>query len=71
MESMRRRSSIITFDETGSTSPSNWQQKSVIDSRKMSSTSIKSNLSNNSPKNNSDTVHFLYQPPQLMGYPTV
>ena len=68
---MKRRSSIITFDESGTVLPSNWQQQSMIDSRKTSSTSTHSNTSNNSPKSNSDTANFLYQPPQLMRYPTV
>jgi hypothetical protein len=68
---MRRRSSIITINQPDSLPPSNWQQQSIIDSRKSSSTSTQSNTSNSSPKNNSDTVNFLYQQPQLMRHPTV
>jgi hypothetical protein len=68
---MKRRSSIITINPPDSLSPSNWQQQSTIDSRKLSSTSTQSNTSNNSLKTNSDTVNFLYQQPQLMRHPTV
>lgn len=71
MESMRRRSSIITFNQPSPIPPANWQQQSIIDSRKMPSTSTQSNTSNNSPKTNPDTVNFVYQQPQLMRYSTV
>jgi hypothetical protein len=68
---MKRRSSIITFNESGSVTSSNCQQQSITDSRKASSESIQSNTSNNSQKNNSNAANFLYQPPQLIRYPTV
>ncbi len=68
---MRRRSSVITFNQTDSVPPPNWQQQSITDNRKMSSASIQSNISNNSPNKNSDTSNFLYQQPQLMRYTTV
>jgi len=68
---MRRRSSIITFNQVGNISPPNWQQQSIIDSRKSSSTSTQSNVSNSSQKNNTDTANFPYQQPQLIRYPTV
>lgn len=71
MESMRRRSSIITFNQPGSMPPSNWQQTSLVDSRKMSTASIQSNTSSNSPKNNTDPANVTYQPPQLIRYSTV
>lgn len=71
MESMRRRSSIITFNEPGNILPPNWHLQSTIDNRKLSSTSTQSNTSTNSAKNNSDTANVYYQSPQLSSYPTV
>jgi hypothetical protein len=68
---MRRRSSIITLDQPGNIPSSNWQQQSMMDSRKLSSTSTPSSSSPNSPKKNSDTTNFVYQPPQLTRYSTV
>jgi len=68
---MKRRSSIITFNESGTLTSSNCQQQSITDSRKASSESIQSNTSNNSQKNNSNPASFLYQQPQLIRYPTV
>jgi hypothetical protein len=71
MESMIRRSSVITFDQTSTNPPTNWQQQSIIDNRKASSGSIHSNTSSNSSKNNSEQPNFSYQQPQLIRYPTV
>jgi hypothetical protein len=68
---MRRRSSVITFNQPISMPPSSWQQPSVADSRKTSTASTQSNASSNSLKNNVDTANFSYQQPQLMRYPTV
>ncbi|CAF2931302.1 unnamed protein product [Rotaria sp. Silwood2] len=70
LESVRRRSSIITFNQTDDTSSANRQLQSTIDNRKLSSTSTQSNTSNHSPKNHFDTANFPYQPPQLIRYST-
>ena len=72
MESMKRRASIITFDDSGSISSSNWQASAaMINSRKTSSTSTQSNLSTNNIKNIPESTNSLYQQTQLMSYPTV
>ncbi|CAF4836262.1 unnamed protein product, partial [Rotaria socialis] len=70
MELITRRSSIITFNESDSLAPSNWHRQSMTDDRRASLASIQLNTSNNSPKNNSDTANFCYQPPQRLRYPT-
>ncbi|CAF4632464.1 unnamed protein product, partial [Rotaria socialis] len=46
-------------------------RQSMTDDRRASLASIQLNTSNNSPKNNSDTANFCYQPPQRLRYPTV
>ena len=68
---MRRRSSIITFNQPASMPSTNWQQTSIVDSRKMSTASIQSNTSSNSQKNNIDPANVTYQAPQLIRYSTV
>lgn len=68
---MRRRASIITFTEPEGAPPANWLSPSMTNSRRISSTSTQSNVSDLSPKTNSETTSFLYQQPQLMPYATV
>ncbi len=66
-----RRSSVISFNQPTNNPPSNWQQQTIIDSRKASSASTNSNASTNSAMNNSDQTSFSYQQPQLIRHPTV